>query len=286
MSFKLQVLLVVVLAAGVLVAWMRSRGDRATTPRGRLGLVGWAFALAALTVSVIAALEPLLERDGVQRGLLILAILVAAVVAVWPSAARRIGPVALIAAGLFCLLLARSYVIASTVDLFATPASAAPVPKGGSVGFNPAGPHLAASTNPEQYLVLAQAYLFLVLGGWLAWRSLSPVLARGRLVLGRAAELAPRAQLRALLLLPVLIMAAELVTPDQWSAGGAALFAALTLGSGLAIIRRWPFAAARLAVAGLFVLGLAGLVLATKYQYGQAPTSMGWSFLPTGTRQG
>lgn len=275
MSFNLQLLLVVVLTAGVVLAWLRSRGDRATTARGRLRQVAWLLALAGLTLSVIAALAPLDGRAGIRRGMLVLALVVAAVVAVWPSLARRVGPVAFIAAGLFCLALARDYVIASTAGVLATPASAAPGPKGGSAGFSPSGTLLVEGGGAEQYLLLAQAYLFLVLGGWLAWRSLCPVPARGRFVLGRAVELAPRAQLRALLLLPVLIMAAELVPPDQWSAAGASLFAVLALGSGLAILRRWPGAAARLAVAGLFVLGLVGLVLATKYQYGQAPNEYG-----------
>jgi len=124
--------------------------------------------------------------------------------------------------------------------------------------------------------VLVMAYLFVLLGGWLAWHSSDPVLARARSLLGRVTGLAPRAQIRALLLLPVALMAAELFMPSGFSsAGPVAFWFLLFLGAAVAVLRGWPGAAARLAVLGMLLVGLSGIVLAITFQYGYSSSEYG-----------
>jgi signal transduction histidine kinase len=116
--------------------------------------------------------------------------------------------------------------------------------------------------------VLVLAYPFVLLGGWLAWRSADPVLAEGRRLIGRVTGLAPRAQFRALLLLPVALMAAELFIPGRLvTATPVAVWFVLFLAAAVAVACRWPGVAGRLAVLGLIVLGLSGIVLAITFQF-------------------
>jgi signal transduction histidine kinase len=271
-SFNFQLLLVAVVAIGVLAAWLRGRGSGGSDAKpgqGRLRQLGWYMTLAALGVSVIAAVTPLFEMHAASRWLLLIALAVAVVLAVRPALARRIVPLAMIALGFGGLVLARDYaatagnagtVSAQPAAAVATPGTATPLPSPHYIGAYGATP--VGNYGIEQHLVLPQAYLFLLLGGWLVWQSRDPVLGRGRLLLGRAADLAPRAQLRALWLLPVTIAAAELLIPSQVSgAAGTALWLALALAAAAAIVRRWPRAAARLAAVGLLCLGLGGLGL-------------------------
>ncbi|MGB6455168.1 MAG: histidine kinase [Streptosporangiaceae bacterium] len=270
MRFNFQLLLVAVVAVGVLAAWLHGSGDSDAKPgQGRLRQLGWYLAFAALGVSVIAAVTPLFESHAASRWLLLVALVVALVLALRPALARRIVPVALIVLGLAGLVLARGYaVVAGSPDpVSAYPATAAaapgiatPLPSPRYIGAYGATP--VGNFGIEQHLVLPQAYLFLLVGGWLVWHSRDPVLARGRLLLGRAADLAPRAQLRALWLLPVTIVAAEFFIPGQVSgAVGTALWLAVPVVAAAAVLRRWPGAAARLAAVGLLCLGLGGVGL-------------------------
>jgi signal transduction histidine kinase len=179
-------------------------------------------------------------------------------------------------AGLALFVLARDHLFAAPARVLPAPAIALPGSRGGSVQPGPDGSSSAGTWGTGQNLVLALAYLSVLLGGWLAWRAPDPVLTRARRLLGRVSALAPRAQFRSLLLLPVGLMAAELFVPGSFvSAGPVTLWLLLFLGAAVVVLRRWPGAAARLAVLGLVVLGMSGIILATTYQFGHPASEFG-----------
>jgi len=117
------------------------------------------------------------------------------------------------------------------------------------------------------YLLLPQAYLFLLLGGWIGWRSADRKSGRVRWLLGRLAEPGVAGRPWGLLLLPVATMAAALVAPNLWFGFGAAglIWPVLILGAAVLFVRAQPVRAAATAVAGLIALGLAGVYLAVTY---------------------
>jgi signal transduction histidine kinase len=281
-SFNFQLLLLAMLAAGVLVGWLRSRGDRdANAKRGRFRQGTWLLGFAVIAVSVIVSntafggfYSPYFSDYGVRQYLLVVAAATAVVLALRPSLAQRIVPVALILLGLAGFVLARHYAVPQPI--LAAPAVAAPGPGGGIIRGADASV-APARTGVAEGALLTQAYLFVLLGGWLAWRSRDPVLARGRaLLLGRATEISPRAQLRTLLLLPVTIMAAELFIPGGWvRAAAVSLWLAMALAAAVVVVRSWPGVAARLAVAALLFLGVFGPVLGLRYQVGYEPNLYG-----------
>ena len=248
MSFKLQAWLVAVLAAGVLAAWVRARRDpESKTARGRLRQLGWCLAFVALTISVTATVTPLFERNGLVSWVLIIAAGVAVLLALRPSLAARVVPLMLIALGLFGFVVLRDSVL-------------------GSSSVSAYGLTLVGNPGIEADLVAPQAYAFLLLGGWLTWRSADPVLAHGRLLLGKVTALEPRAQLRALLLLPVVVIATALINPVLWLGHGAGVFcSALIVGGAVFVLRERPELAARTAAVATVGLGLAGLWLAANW---------------------
>ena len=233
------------LAAGVLVAWLRGRSDddgSATAARGRLRQFRWSLALAVVAASVIATLHGVLPLANKAAWLVLVSLAAALVLALWPAAVRRVLPVALILLGLAGFAVARAY---------------------------------AAHSGLAARLILPQAWLFLLAGGWLVGRSADPVLIRARLALGRVAELPRRALWRALALLPVLIFVAEFVpgqSPTMMSGIVASLLAVV---AGLVVLRIWPAAAARLATLGLLILGLIGVF-----------ASLGWHWPDGGIEYG
>ena len=257
-SFKLQAWLVAVLAAGVLAAWIRSRRDPGSkTARGRLRQLGWCLAFAALTISVTATVSSLFERAGMVSALLLIAVCVAVLLALMPSLAARIVPLMLIMLGLFGFVVVRDSVL-------------------GFGGVNAYGLTLVGNPGFEADLVLPQAYALLLGGGWLAWRSTDPVLARSLLLLGKVTALGPRAQLRALLLLPAAVITAALINPVLWLGHGAGLYwSVLIVGGAVFVLRRWPELAARIAAAAIVGLGLAGLWLVANW-YGVARFPGAW----------
>src|SRR5215472_2974903 len=265
-------LLVGVLAVGVLVSWLRSRGDGdAAAQRGRFRQLAWTLALALVTASVLAILSGVFQPYGVRAWMMVIALAVAVLLALRPGLAPRLVPAGLILLGLAGLVLARVYAhkIAGSANVEAAPVRPGPGLRGGGILPTPDGAPTAAVWGAGQYTVLAMAYLFVLLGGWLAWHSPDPALSQARQLIGRVNGLAPRAQLRALLLLPVALLTAELSIPGEVS--GAASIAAwfvLLLGAAVVVLRRWPGAAGRLAVLGVLVLGLSGIVLAMRFQYG------------------
>ncbi|HUC24951.1 MAG TPA: histidine kinase [Streptosporangiaceae bacterium] len=265
MSVQAQDLVLPVLAAGAIAAVIRIRTS-GTAPakgrRGRLRDLAWSAALLALAANAMSVAYGALEdRDGRisdlaqtalindhKRWALLLLIPVAAatVLAVRPQLARRIVPVGLIVLGLYGFVVARQTSFYSQRQIY---------------GLAHAG---AASMG--LYLVLPQAYLFVLLGGWLAWRT-APEQANGtRSLLG---GLIQSEQPWALLALPTAMMAAALVMPNVWFDSGVGIaWTAGVIAAAAQLIRRSPDRAAMLATAGLLGLGVAGLYLAATYSTG------------------
>jgi signal transduction histidine kinase len=126
-------------------------------------------------------------------------------------------------------------------------------------GFLPAG------YPPYSSAVLPQAYLFLVLGGVVALRAIDRGSPGGRVLLGRLAGLSGGARLRALLLPVVVVMAAAAVAPAGWMGPGIGTgLSVLLLAVVSLVVRQAPRPAAAVATCGLFIAGLAGLLLATQ----------------------
>ena len=242
-ELRVQNLVLPILAVGVLVVVIRAwRGRAAKTPRGRLRELAWCAALVLISVSVLSAVYPLFVRNNLPWWALVIPLAAAIVLVVRPLSAQRIVPVVLILYGLFGFAVARDYV-------------------GG--GMNTYGLTMVGTPNVEADFVLPQAYLFLLLGLWLFWSAegASPRVSR---TFGRLADLQPRGQLLALLLLPAVIAAAAFATPERWFGAGPGLVWTLLLVAGtVVVLRKWPEVAARAATAGIVGLGLLGLALAT-----------------------
>ena len=241
MSIRMQELVLPVLAAGAVTAVIRSRGTQAAKgQRGRLRELVWCAALLLVSVSVLSALYPLFARNNLRWWVLLIPLVAAIALAVRPVPAQRIVPVVLILYGLFGFVVARDYV-------------------GG--GINTYGLTMVGDPGVEADFVLPQAYVFLLLGSWLFWNSegASPRLSR---LLGRLADLQPRGQLLALLLLPVVITAAAFASPILWlGVGPGIVWTLLLLAGTVVVLRKWPELAARVAAAGIVGLGLMGLAL-------------------------
>jgi signal transduction histidine kinase len=249
-SIRMQDLVLPILAAGAVAAVIRTRGDQsARTPRGRRRELAWCAALLLISSSVLSAVYPMFVRNTMVWWALLIPLVAAIILAVRPRLAARIVPLLLILFGLFGYVVARDYA---------------------DGGLNTYGITMIGNADIEADFILPQAYLFMLLGGWLTLRSADPVLARARLWLGWAAAEPLGDQLCRLLLLPVLAIAAGLFTPDLWLAsGGGLVWTALVLSGGFALIRRRPVYAARLATAGVLCLGIAGLVIAAFWHGGQ-----------------
>ena len=265
MSVQAQDLVLPVLAAGAIAAMIRIRASgtvAAKGRRGRLRELAWSAALLALAADAMSVAYGALEdRDGRisqlaltalvndrLRWALLLLIPVAAatVLAVRPGLARRIVPVALIMLGLYGFVVARQTSFYSPSQVY---------------GLAHAG---AASMG--LYLVLPQAYLFVLLGGWLAWRT-APEQADGTPSL--LGGLVQSGQPWAPLALPVVMMAAALVMPNVWFGSGVGIaWTAAVIAAAAQLIRRSPARAAKLATAGLVGIGVAGLCLAATYGTG------------------
>src|SRR5262249_43401251 len=158
--------------------------------------IGWALGLALLTVGVLVTLSGALHPNGVRAWMLVVALALAVVLALWPGLAPRPGPACLILLGLARVVVGHppaTTAVSAAETLPAAPGLVGEVVKPGP-DFSPS----PAIGGPGGYLVLAMAYLFVLLGGWLAWHSPDPVLSRARHLLGQVATLAPRAQFRTL----------------------------------------------------------------------------------------
>jgi signal transduction histidine kinase len=213
------------------VAWRRvGSASAAKGQRGRLREFGWCAAMVAVTVVLAFSLVP---------GFWAVAALVLAglVLLLRPGLAGWITALLLIVLGLVGIGLAR--------ELGWGPAGS------GRYGLAPAG-----TGSGQASLVLAQAYVFMALGGWLGWRQLRARPVLGRLVLGKMAAREPKDQLWGLLLLLVAVAAAAISNSDAWAPVAIVLVIVCAM-----IVRRAPGLAARATALGLIGLGLAGLLL-------------------------
>lgn len=250
MSLGMQDLVLPVLAAGAVAAVIRTRRGRAAkTPRGRLRDLAWCSALLLISVCMMLTSYQILVRNDMQEWLLLFPLAAAIIVIVRPRLAARIVPMALIFYGLAGFVVARDYAHWGGVSTY--------------------GLTMVANPYFEADLVLPQAYALVLGGGWLTWRSADPLLARSRLLLRRVAALEPRRQLQSLLLLPVVAITAGLIEPNLWLGSGPGIIWTVVITSGaVAVLRRWPELAGRLAALGVVCLGLASLSLAATWAGG------------------
>jgi signal transduction histidine kinase len=244
MSLSMQDLVLPILAAGAVAAVVRaSRSQTAKTPRGRLRELAWCAALLLISVMVLSTLYQLLARNQLVWWGLLIVLATAIIVVIRPGLAPRIVPIALILYGLSGFVVARDYASWG--------------------GVNTYGLTMVGNPDVEADLVLPQAYLLMLLGGWLSWRSADPVLVRAQAWLRLDAGEPAGAQLPRLLLLPVVAAAAGILTPDLWLASGDGIaWTGLVIGLGLLAVRQRPAGAARLATIGIVCLGVAGPLIA------------------------
>jgi signal transduction histidine kinase len=274
MSVTLQVLLeLAILAAGLLVGWIRSRHDRAAkSARGRLRPLGWPLALALVSASAIATDESSFSGPPTSNriGLLVTSLnahsflfpfvgslAVALVLALRPGLAKRLVPALLIVLGITGLLLARNYQANggdSAMWYGVTEVGRTLVVRSVSITerFGALG----------QSLVAAQAWLLLLLGGWLGWRELRDHPAAARVLLGKTAPGGALGEPWGVLLVPLILALSVLAANPWWSIP--------VLVVSVLVIRSWPRLAGQLAAAGITAFGVLGLVAAQGwYLYGR-----------------
>jgi signal transduction histidine kinase len=241
------------LAGCAVIVWFRTgRGSPAKTPRGRLRELGWCVALLVLALTVTVTFL----RFSREHYPTIFAVLLITgfVVVLRPRLAFGLVPAVLVFLGGYGFVVARDYGFWGYLP--------------GSYAFLPLSQY-----NIQYYLVLPLAYGLIVLGGWLAWRGIDRESLAARIVFGRLVDPARPAYLWGFLLLPVVVMAAELLAPNIWFGHGAAGLlwtTAIAVGTFL-YMRRSPDHAASLATAGLFGLGVIGLEVAGSWSTWSLP---------------
>ncbi len=222
------VIAVLIVVACLGVAWRRAGSPgTAKGQRGRLREFGLGVALIAVATALADSILSGQWAVGLAGAVLVLLLR--------PRAAGWITSVLLIILGLIGISLARE------------------------IGWGAARPGwygLTHSWHVPMWQVLVQAYAFLALGGWLAWRELRAHPAGARLVLGRMAAENPADQLWGLLLLPVVVGVSAIISASAWL-----MVTIIGLAAAAFIIRRAPGFAAKLTALGLIGLGLAGLLL-------------------------
>ena len=217
----------------------------------RLKDLRWGAGLVAIALVLALTLVPLTSHFLWQLSLVAV---VAALVR--PRAMRQVVPGALVLLGLYCLAMINN----ATWELSA----------GGMYQFLWVGMHPVQTS----LVVLVLAYGALMLGGWLAWRTTDRTSDLGRLVFGRLAEPERPRLLWAFLLVPVVLMAGELIA-RAWFRGGTTGFLLSTfvlLGTHWLVTRR-PKLAVRLAAVGLIVLGVAIAAAAVSMGRSAAPAT-------------
>jgi signal transduction histidine kinase len=247
-----KVLLVVFVIIGVLAVIVRSCiGQDAKTARGRLRAAAWNGGLIVLAVVLASAVQ---WRASVAAFVPLIA---AAIVIFRPRWVRGVFAAGLVLLGLIGFNAARD----------------------AAFGFSQEATYGVARIGARDlsfYLLLPQAYLFLLSGGWIGWRVVSRGSARARPLLGRLAEAEFARRPWALLLLPVTVIAAAMFTPNLWFGAFAAglIWPVLLIGGAVLFIRAAPGRAAAAAAAGLVALGLAGIYFGGSY------SAAGWHLPP------
>jgi signal transduction histidine kinase len=252
-----------------------------------------ALLLPLLAVAALALIHGL-QPDGPIRGawpvlLIIAAILLAVLV---PTASAKVAPFGLLAYGVFGIYLAHLLLAKfGGLQLYYGPVHVSGelrifhfVSVSGSRSFERSGVDLAQVTpliwrassldNAQAGLVLAEAVAFLAAGVWLLARTGAPgggglrrAMAQLRGTDGQPRTVPP------LLLLPVLFLWEEMFSNALWFAGnyygqnpaGPLMVAALIFAAGVAIVVWLPRAAAVLALAGLILFGLGGVLLSVHW---------------------
>ncbi|HEY2553400.1 MAG TPA: histidine kinase [Streptosporangiaceae bacterium] len=259
------------IAGCVLLALRRATvtGTFPATSPGRVRLV----APGALLI-VLALMTGLLFRPVAPVVVLMAA---AGITAVFrPAAARRLLPFALIALGLFGLVLLRQ-MARNRLGIY--------------VHLPPVAHHFYGLVDTGDIsnvpLVLLQMWAFLLAGGYLAGRqaaSSSSRLARA-LWVPRDGEPGVRQPRWGLLLLPVLVLLVELISMTRWFGASMdwAVLAVVTGAAALLLIAMAPAVAADLALVGVVGLGLYGVAVALLGQhpgFAADPVYSGFPWIP------
>jgi signal transduction histidine kinase len=231
-----------ILLACLALIWYRSGRGQPKTLRGRLRDLAWCVALIVLVAY-------LFDRAPTTMWAVIIA---AIVLVVAPRAAIALVPIGLILFGLYGIDVAGSSGFYSYVP--------------SNYLFLPVGAY-----DMSYYLVLPLAYALLGIGAVLLWRNANHDAEWFKLAFGRMAS-ARGLDLLGFLLLPVLVALLALLNPLNVTnnGGGRILAPLLVTVIGLMVIRKWPRAAAGLAAGGLILLGLAGLLVASRWPYNWA----------------
>ena len=212
------------------------------TERWRLTNLHWGAGLVAIALAIVPTLTLMAPHPWAVP------LVALAVALVWPHRMRRVVPAALILAGLYGFVMIDN---SSRWQLGS-----------GQMYQNVA---VGMKSLPSSLVILSLAYGALVLGGWLAWRTADRTSDLGQLLFGKLAEPEKRWHLWAFLLVPVVLMAGELLFPWCWFRGGpfgVALSVAVLVATHW-LVTRHPGLALRMAALGLILLGVVG-VLATR----------------------
>jgi signal transduction histidine kinase len=197
---------------------------------------------------VLGLLAVLLAYPAARHSQWELPIAAAVAAVAWPRAMRRVVPVVLILIGLYGFVLtdySSALMLQSYTGMYSTL-------------------WIFGHSVRTLLVVLPLAYGLLMLGGYLAWRNTDRTSEFGRVVLGRLAEPERRRQLWAFLLVPVVLMAGEMLWPLCWFRGGpvGVVFTIAVLAGTHWLVTRHPGLAARIAVLGLIIIGVVGVVAA------------------------
>ena len=232
--------------AFALVREMSKASPRPAGLRGHIRARGWGLAL--LPAAAMAAV-----MTGHVHALAVAELAIAGALVTWaPRLAAKLAPYALLALGLFGLILAKAY-----HDGFSSQVLYGLVPAGG-------GPF-------RRGFVLPQAGVFFVLGMWLLLRVEAPGAGPVRALIARWRD-SGRGGISArqgLLLIPVTALALLLLGPRYWfgmpqfMVSLVVVFDAAIAAASLVLVFRSRVWAATVAVAGLLVLGVYGLLIAS-----------------------
>jgi signal transduction histidine kinase len=231
-----------------LYAWWRA--DPESVRRGRIRQVAWCVALLAAVGILTASVYSAVSRNVFGWWPVVL-IATVVLVLLRPGLSPRILPVILIGLGLLGFGVAH--------QIFTNGWAAA-----GLTGSTGSGDwygltHVGVGLQQDgDELILPQAYLFLVLGGWLGWRELKDHPAAARLLLGRTAAAQVPGRPWCLLLVPLVLAASML------AANWAAVAIPLLIAAGI-VIWYWPRLAGQMAALGLVAFAAFGLVSAQNF---------------------
>jgi signal transduction histidine kinase len=240
-------ILVAALGLGLYAWW---RADPAEDSRRRIRRVAWCLALLAAVGILTASIYSAVSRS-IGGWWPVLPVATVLLVLLRPGLAQRILPAALIALGVLGLAVAHQIFTAGQ------PAAglAGVTGSGGWYGITHVG--LGLQQDGDE-LILPQAYLFLVLGGWLGWHELRDHPAAARLLLGRTAAVRLPERPWGLLLVPLALAVSMLAT--NWAEVAIPLLVIAVL-----LIWYWPRRASQLAALGLVAFVAFGLVAAQNW---------------------